>query len=90
MWYNNAGTNVWVCNATSTGEKWSTTRDKATAADTRTTAMTYTAGTPFNTIIAGDLTVTGVINGTLAGSQTITHRTKYTGTITPGFFVEST
>jgi len=52
--------------------------------------VTYTAGTPSNTTIAGDLTVTGSIHGTLAGSQTITHRTKYTGTITPGCFVEST
>jgi len=52
--------------------------------------MTYTAGTPANTTIAGNLTVTGVINGTLAGSQTITHKTKYTGTITPGCFVERT
>jgi len=48
------------------------------------------AGTPSNTTIAWNLTMTGVINGTLAGSQTITHKTKITGTIAPGCFVEST
>jgi len=89
MWYNNSGTNTWVCDATGNPEKWSTTRDKASASDTRTTAMTYTVGTPDNTTIAGDLTVTGSIHGTLAGSQTITHKTKYIGTITPGCFVKS-
>jgi len=90
--YNTAGTFIWVMDADGTGglERWSTTKINAINASTRTTAMTYTAGTPNNTTIAGDLTVTGSIHGTLAGSQTITHKTKYTGTITPGCFVEST
>jgi len=43
MWYNNAGTNVWIMDATSSGERWSTTRDNALAAFTRTTGMIYTA-----------------------------------------------
>jgi len=90
--YNTAGTFIWVMDADGTNglERWSTTRINAAYASTRTTAMTYTAGTPNNTTIAGDLTVTGSIHGTLAGSQTITHKTKYIGTITPGCFVEST
>jgi len=90
LWFNGAGVNTWVCDATGSVERWSTTRDKAVAADTRATAVTYTAGTPSNTTIAGDLTVTGSIHGTLAGSQTITHKTKYIGTLTLGCFVEST
>ena len=90
--YNTAGTFVWVMDSDGTNglERWSTVRINASNASTRTTAMTYTAGTPDNTTIAGDLTVTGSIHGTLAGSQTITHKTKYTGTLTPGCFVEST
>jgi len=43
MWYNNDGTNIWIMDATSAGERWSTTRDNALAAFTRTTGMTYTA-----------------------------------------------
>jgi len=42
LWYNNAGTNTWICDATSNGERWSTTRDNALTAVTRTTGMTYT------------------------------------------------
>jgi len=42
MWYNNAGTNVWVCDATSANERWSVTRDNALTAFTRTTVMTHT------------------------------------------------
>ena len=90
--YNTAGTFTWVMDSDGTNglERWSTTRLNAINASTRTTAITYTAGTPSNTTIAGDLTVTGVINGTLSGSQTITHKTKYIGAITPGCFIEST
>jgi len=90
--YNTAGTFTWVMDSDGTNglERWSTTRINSINASTRTTAMTYTAGTPSNTTIAGNLTVTGVINGTLSGSQTITHKTKYIGAITPGCFVEST
>ena len=95
--YNTAGTFTWVMDSDGTNglERWSTTRINAINASTRTTAITYTPPVvdppaAAITTIAGDLTVTGVINGTLAGSQTITHKTKYTGTITPGCFVEST
>jgi len=95
--YNTAGTFTWVMDSDGTNglERWSTTRINAINASTRTTAITYTPPVvdppaAAITTIAGDLTVTGVINGTLAGSQTITHKTKYIGTITPGCFVEST
>jgi len=71
-------------------ERWSTVRTNFINASTRTTAMSYTAATPSNTTIAGNLTVTGVINGTLSGSQTITHKTKYFGEMKLGCFVEST
>jgi len=95
QWANNSGVNTWIMDATTAGERWSTTRINATNASTRTTAMSYTAPveeppSPSNTTIAGDLTVTGSIHGTLSGSQTITHKTKYIRTITPGCFVEST
>ena len=61
MWYNNTGTNVWIMDATSSGERWSVTRDNAAAAITRTTAMTYTAAitdpvTPANTTFTGNIT----------------------------------
>jgi len=95
--YNTAGTFTWVMDSDGTNglERWSTTRINAINASTRTTAITYTPPVvdppaAAITTIAGDLTVTGSIHGTLAGSQTITHKTKYTGTITPGCFVEST
>jgi len=90
--FNKTGTSLWVMDSDGTNglERWSTVRINSINASTRTTAMTYTAGTPSNTTIAGNLTVTGVINGTLSGSQTITHKTKYIGAITPGCFVEST
>jgi len=91
-YYNTAGNHLFVLDADvpSGLGRWSTVRGSATIAATRTTAMSYTAGTPDNTTVTGDLTVTGVINGTLAGSQTITHRTRYTGKIILGCFVEST
>ena len=81
--FNKTGTSLWVMDSDGTNglERWSTVRINSINASTRTTAMTYTAG---------DLTVTGSIHGTLAGSQTITHKTKYIGTVTPGCFVEST
>jgi len=90
--FNKTGTSLWVMDSDGTNglERWSTVRINSINASTRTTAITYTAGTPSNTTIAGDLTVTGSIHGTLAGSQTITHKTKYTGTLTLGCFVEST
>jgi len=90
--FNKIGTSLWVMDSDGTNglERWSTTRINAINASARTTAMSYTAGTPSNTTIAGDFTVTGSIHGTLAGSQTIIHKTKYIGTITPGCFVEST
>jgi len=87
--FNKTGTSLWVMDSDGTNglERWSTVRINSINASTRTTAMTYTAGAPSNTTIAGDLTVTGSIHGTLAGSQTITHKTKYIGTVTPGCFV---
>jgi len=42
LWYNNAGVNTWVCDATGNTERWSVTRDNALAAFTRTTGMTHT------------------------------------------------
>jgi len=42
LWFNSAGVNTWVCDATSAVERWSTTRDNALIAVTRTTGMTYT------------------------------------------------
>jgi len=42
QWTNNAGVNTWIMDATTAGERWSTTRDNALAAFTRTTGMTYT------------------------------------------------
>jgi len=42
LWFNGAGVNTWVCDATSPVERWSTTRDNALAAFTRTTGMTHT------------------------------------------------
>jgi len=61
MWYNNSGTNTWVCDATGSPEKWSTTRDNALAAFTRTTGMTHTLTTtepvaPANTSFAHNIT----------------------------------
>jgi len=60
MWYNNSGTNTWVCDATGNPEKWSTTRDNALAAFTRTTGMTHTLATteplaPANTSFAHNI-----------------------------------
>jgi len=90
--FNKTGTSLWVMDSDGTNglERWSTTRINSINASTRTTAMRYTAGTPSNTTIAGDLTVTGTMYGTPTGSQTITHKTKYIGTLTLGCFVEST
>jgi len=75
--FNKTGTSLWVMDSDGTNglERWSTVRINALNASTRTSAMSYTADTPSNTTIAGDLTVTGSIHGTLAGSQTITHKT---------------
>jgi len=61
LWFNYAGVNTWVCDATSSLERWSTTRDNALNAITRTTGMTYTAATtepvnPANTTFAGNIT----------------------------------
>jgi len=42
LWYNNAGNLTWICDASSAGERWSTTRDNSLAAFTRTTGMTHT------------------------------------------------
>jgi len=42
LWFNSAGVNTWVCDATSPVERWSVTRDNALIAVTRTTGMTYT------------------------------------------------
>ena len=90
--YNTAGNHLLVLDpdVPSGLGRWSTVRGAATTAVTRTTAMSYTAGTPDNTTVTGDLTVTGSIHGTLAGSQTITHKTRYIGQLTLGCFVEST
>jgi len=61
LWYNNAGNNIWICDATSIGERWSTTRDNALAVFTRTTGMTHTLATtepvaPANTTFAHNIT----------------------------------
>jgi len=61
LWFNNAGVNTWVCDATSSTERWSVTRDNAANAITRTTGMTYTPAvvepvTPANTTFAQNIT----------------------------------
>jgi len=68
LWYNNSGTNVWIMDATSSGERWSTTRDNAAYAFTRTTGMTYTAATtepvtPANTTFAHNITSSECYSG---------------------------
>ena len=42
LWFINAGVNHLVCDATGNTERWSTTRDNALLAATRTTGMTHT------------------------------------------------
>ena len=62
LWYNNAGTNVWIMDATSSGERWSTTRDNALFAFTRTTGMTYTPAVVEPSPAPAVTTLTGNIN----------------------------
>jgi len=41
LWFNNAGTNTWIMDSTSSGERWSTTRDNASTAFNRSTGIAY-------------------------------------------------
>jgi len=42
LFHNNAGTLTWIMDSTQANDRWSTTRDNALAAFTRTTGITYT------------------------------------------------
>jgi len=42
LWHNNVGTLTWIMDSTQANDRWSTTRDKALAAFTRTTGMKHT------------------------------------------------
>ena len=79
MWYNTGGTLIWIMDAVSPNERWSTTRDNALAAFTRTTGMTYTADpalTTFsNNISAPNLTGISYNNNFLLQSTDYTTAT---------------
>jgi len=66
QWINNSGVNTWIMDATTAGERWSTTRDNALTAYTRTTGMTYT--TEPNTTTFSNNIVVPTINGKKIGA----------------------